>query len=58
MRAKKRRQTNKRMGESEIRQKISLDWKGFVREGELTGQVRGVAHLQDRAVGKSERNDG
>ncbi len=59
MRAKERRQTNKRMRESEVRQKITGDRRGFVREGELTGQVRGAAqHLQDRAVRKSERDDG
>ncbi len=58
VRAKKRRQTNKRMKESEVRQKITEDGRGFVREGEPTGQVRGAAHLQDRAVRKSERDDG
>ncbi len=40
MRAKERRQTNKRMGESEVRQEITGYRRGFVREGELTGQVR------------------
>jgi hypothetical protein len=50
VRAKERRQTNKRMRESEARQKITRHGRGFVREGELTGQVRGAAHLQDRAV--------
>ncbi len=56
MRAKERRQTNKRMRESEVRQKITGYGRSFVREGELTGQVRGAAHLQDRAVRKSERD--
>ncbi len=58
MKAKERRQTNKRMRESEVRQQITGDGRGFVREGELTGQVRGAAHLQDKAVRKSERDDG
>ncbi len=57
MRAKERRQTNKRMGESEVRQEITGDRRGFVREGELTGQVRGTS-LQNRAIKKSERDDG
>jgi hypothetical protein len=58
MRAKERRQTNKRMGESEVRQEITGYRNGFVREGELTSQVRGASHLQNRAVRKSERDDG
>ncbi len=58
MRAKDRRQTNKKMREREFRREITGDRRGFVREGELTGQVRGAAHLQDRAVRKSERDDG
>ncbi len=58
MRAKKRRQTNKRIGESEVRQEITGDRRGFVREGELTSQVRGASHLQNRAVRKIERDDG
>ncbi len=58
MRAKERRQTNKRMGKSEVRQEITGYRRGFVREGELTGQVRGASHLQNRAVRKIERDDG
>ncbi len=58
MRAKERRQTNKRMGESEVRQKITGYRRGFVPEGELTGQVRGASHLQNRAARKGEREDG
>ncbi len=54
MRAKERRQTNKRMGESEVRQEIAGDRRGFVWEGELTGQVRGASHLQNKGVRKSE----
>ncbi len=58
VRAKKRRQINKRMRESEVGQKITGDRRGFVRESELTDQVQRTAHLQDRAVRKSERDDG
>ena len=58
MRAKERRQTNKRMGESEVRQEITGYRRGFVRKGELAGQVRWASHLQKRAVRKIERDDG
>jgi hypothetical protein len=57
VRAKERRQTNKRMGESEVRQEITGYRRGFVRKGELTGQVRWAFHLQNKAVRKSERDD-
>ena len=36
VRAKDRRQTNKRMRESKIRQEITGDRRGFVRKGELS----------------------
>ncbi len=58
MRAKERRQTNKRIGESEVRQEITGYRRGFVREGELTGQVRGASHLQNRAFKKIKRDGG
>ena len=58
MRAKERRQTNERMRESIIRQEIAGYRRGLVREGELTGEVRGATHLQDRPVGQSEWDEG
>ncbi len=58
MRTKERRQTNERMRESIIRQEIAGDRRGLVGEGELTGEVRRAAHLQDRTVRKSEGYDG
>ena len=58
MRAKERRQTNERMRESIIRQEIAGYRRGLVREGELTCEVRRATHLQDRAVGQSEWDEG
>ncbi len=57
VRAKERRQTNKRMRQSKIRQEITRDWRGLVGEGELTCEVGRAAHLKDRAVRQSEEND-
>jgi hypothetical protein len=39
VRAKERRLTNMRMRESEVRQEITGDRRGLVREGELTSEV-------------------
>jgi hypothetical protein len=58
VRAKERRQTNKRMRESKIRQEITGDSRGFVGKGELSCEVGRAAHLQDRAVRQSEGDDG
>ncbi len=58
VRAKERRQTNKRMRESKIRQEVTGDRRGFVRKGELSCEVGRAAHLQDVAVGQSEGDDG
>ena len=58
VRAKERRQTNKRMRESKIRQEITGDRRGFVGKGELSCEVGRAAHLQDRAVRQSEGDDG
>ena len=46
------------MRESEIRQEIGGYRRGLVREGELTCEVRRATHLQDRAVGQSEWDEG
>ena len=46
------------MRESIIRQEIAGYRRGLVREGELTGEVRGATHLQDRPVGQSEWDEG
>ncbi len=52
------RQTDKRMGESKIRQEITGDRRGFVGKGELSCEVGGAAHLQHRVVRQSEGDDG
>ncbi len=46
------------MRESIIRQEIAGYRRGLVREGELTGEVRGATHLQDRPVGQNEWDEG
>jgi hypothetical protein len=46
------------MRESIVRQEIAGYRRGLVREGELTGEVRGATHLQDRPVGQSEWDEG
>ena len=46
------------MRESIIRQEIAGYRGGFVGEGELTCEVRGATHLQDRSVGQSEWDEG
>ncbi len=60
VRAKERRQTNKRMRESKSRQEITGDRRGFVGKGELSCEVGRAVHLQDRAVrqGEGEGDDG
>ncbi len=58
MRPKERRQTDKRMRESEVRQEIIRDRRGLVGKAELTSEVQGAAHLKDRTVRESERNEG
>ncbi len=58
VRAKERRQTNKRMRESKISQEITGDRRGFVGKGELSCEVERAAHLQDTAVRQSEGDDG
>ncbi len=57
-RRRARRQTNKRMRESKIRQEITGDRRGFVRKGELSCEVGRAAHLQDGTVRQSERDEG
>ncbi len=54
VRAKERRQTNKRMRESKIRQEIAGDRRGFVGKGELFCEVGRVAHLFARQSGQSK----
>jgi hypothetical protein len=39
VRAKERRQTDKRVRESEVRQEIARDWRGLVGKAKLTGEV-------------------
>ena len=46
------------MRESKVRQEIAGYRRGFVREGELTCEVRRATHLQDRTVGQSEGDEG
>ncbi len=58
MRPKERRQTDKRMRESEVRQEITRDRRGLVGKAELTSEVQGAAHLKDRAIGESEGDEG
>jgi hypothetical protein len=58
VRAKERRQTNERMRESKVRQEIAGYRRGFIREGEVTCEVRRATHLQDRAVGQSKWDEG
>ncbi len=58
VRAKERRQTNKRMRESKIRQEITGVRRGFAGKGELSCEVGRAAHLQDRAIRQSEGDDG
>ncbi len=45
------------MRESKVRQEIAGYWRGLVREGELTCEVRRATHLQDRTVGQSEGDE-
>ena len=46
------------MRESKVRQEIAGYRRGFIREGEVTCEVRRATHLQDRAVGQSKWDEG
>ena len=55
MGSEERRDADKRVGQSRIREKIARNGRDFVRERKLAGDVGGTTDRQNRAVRESKR---
>ena len=53
--SEERRDADKRVGQSRIREKIARNGRDFVRERKLAGDVGGTTDRQNRAVRESKR---
>ena len=53
--SEERRDADKRVGQSRIREEIARNGRDFVRERKLAGDVGGTTDRQNRAVRQSKR---